>query len=197
VSKKPSLLSALCASHDGDFMDARFRGMRMNSTTEKVEIRRLRTVDAKSYRAMLIEALIVHSDCFSSHYKEELSRSFWEVEKELESNGSFGASLGEFLIGIGSIVQCHEMKRRHCGRMQNLYVREEFRRKGIGGLLVQEILQYSIGDVDQLEVEVPAPCEGVLRLFEQFGFRMCGLVPNGLRVEQQGIDLWTMNRQIR
>jgi hypothetical protein len=66
----------------------------MSSWVEHIEIRRLRAADVRSYRAVLIEALIVHPDCFSSDYNEELSRSVEESEDALERSGTFGAWLG-------------------------------------------------------------------------------------------------------
>jgi ribosomal-protein-alanine N-acetyltransferase len=157
----------------------------------------LRAADAQSYRAVLVEALSVHPDCFCSDYHEELERTLEETAEALEHSGTFGAWLGGLLAGVGSGVPCSEWKRRHCGRLRNLYVRAKFRRQGIARLLLREILQYSAHGVERLEVEVPSPCENVVRLFEQFGFRMCGLVRNGLQVGQQRLDVWTMGRPLR
>lgn len=169
----------------------------MNSLIKNVEIRRLRAADARSYRAVLIEALIVHPDCFSSDYSEELARPLSETEHALEHSGTFGVWLEGTLVGIGSGIPCSESKRRHCGQVRNLYVREKFRQKGIGGLLLREILRYAVNGVERLEVEVPSPCENVVRLLDQCGFRMCGLVPNRLQVVQQKLDVWTMDRPLR
>jgi L-amino acid N-acyltransferase YncA len=76
-------------------------------------------------------------------------------------------------------------------------VKEKFRRSGIGGLLLHEILLYAAADVKQLETHIPTRRESVVRLFEQFGFRMCGLLPSALKVGQEEIDVWTMTRQLR
>jgi GNAT superfamily N-acetyltransferase len=109
----------------------------------------------------------------------------------------FGAWFDGVLAGIGSGIAYSSSKRRHCGRVQNLYVKEQYRRKGVAGLLLQEILRHAGSDIEQLEVEVPAKCEKVVDLFEQFGFRLCGLLPSGLRVGHEELDMWTMSSALR
>ena len=169
----------------------------MSFQKKHLEIRRLRAADARTYRSVLVEALIVHPDRFSDDYGAEVSRPLSEVEQELERSGTFGAWFGGTLAGIGSGTLCTGLKRKHCGRIRNLYVRQQFRHKGIAGLLLHEILRCVAKDVEQLEAEVPAPFEDVVRLFEQSGFRMCGLVPSALRIGREEVDVWTMIRVLR
>lgn len=169
----------------------------MSPSKREVEVRRIRSADARAYRAILVEALIVHPDCFSSDYNEELSRPLQEIETTMECSGTFGAWSGSTLIGIASGIPCSELKRRHCGRIRNLYVREDFRGRGIGGMLLQEVVRHAACSVERLEVEIPFPRENVVRLFERQGFRMCGLIPNCLRVGHEELDVWTMNRALR
>jgi hypothetical protein len=87
-------------------------------------VRRLRAGDVRSYRGVLVEALIVHPDCFLKDYNAEISRPLAEIEEELEQSGTFGAWFGGLLVGIASEVPCTEAKLRNCGKVQNLYVLE-------------------------------------------------------------------------
>jgi hypothetical protein len=73
----------------------------MSSSKRNIEIRRLRAADAKNYRSILVEALIVHLDCFRDDYSAEVSRPLSEIKQELEQSGTFGAWSGEILAGIG------------------------------------------------------------------------------------------------
>ena len=131
----------------------------MASSTKHPELRRLRAADARSYRGVLVEALIVHPDCFLEDYSAEASRPLSEVEEELECSGTFGAWFGVDLVGIGSAVPCIASKRRHCGTVRNLYVKQQFRHRGIGGLLLHDILLYAANDVTQLETQVHTSIE--------------------------------------
>lgn len=169
----------------------------MSSPKDSADIRRLRAADARNYRSALVEALIVHPECFPEDYRAEISRPISSTEEELERNGIFGAWVDGVLAGIVSGIPCTASKRRHSGRIQNLYVKEKFRRRGVASLLLRALLQFASCDLEQLEVEVPAKCESVVCLFERFGFRMCGLMPGGIRVGQEGFDVWTMVRRLR
>ena len=169
----------------------------MSSSKKCVEIRRVRAADARDYRAVLIEALIVHPDCFSDDYNNEVSRPLSDIEQELERGGIFGIWFGGVLVGIGSGTVCSASKRRHCGIVRNLYVREQYRRRGFARSLLKEIVSYACENVDQMEAQIPSECENAVHLFEQFGFRLCGLLPRGLKVGNEELDVWTMSRVLR
>jgi thioredoxin 1 len=171
-------------------------GTRMSTSKRHPEIRRIEPADAAAYRGIVIEALIVHPECFVEDYNTELARPLAEIRGELEQSGTFGAWLGEELIGIATTLTCTPSKRRHCGTVRYLYVKLRFRRKGIGGQLLDEVLHHAAKDVKQLETQVAASCEHALRLLEAHGFRMCGLMPSGLRVGREDVDVWTMIRSL-
>jgi GNAT superfamily N-acetyltransferase len=169
----------------------------MSPSKKPPEIRRLKAADARNYRAVLVEALIVHPDCFAEDYNAEISRPLSETGDELERTATFGVWLGDVLVGIGSAVPCNTQKRQHCGILRNLYVREKFRHRGFAGLLLRAILTHVTRELEQLETQVPLRCERAVRLFEKFGFRMCGLIPNGLKVGQGEVDVWLMTQSLR
>lgn len=169
----------------------------MSSSKKAPNIRRLGTSDARAYKAVLIEALIVHPDCFFEDYNVELSRPISEIESELKESGCFGAWLGEELVGIAACVTCSGSKRQHCGQIRILYVKEKSRHSGIAGHLLEEILHYAASILNQLEVEVSVRDDDVVRLFERYGFRMCGLLPRRLRVVGEELDVWAMVRSVQ
>ena len=74
----------------------------MGTPKKQPEVRRLRGSDARSFRPLLIEALIVHPDCFLDDYTIELERPMKDTEADLEQSGTFGAWLGEELVGIAA-----------------------------------------------------------------------------------------------
>jgi len=169
----------------------------MNSTKKLPEIRRMRAADARCYRALLIEALIVHPDCFAGDYNTEITRPLSEIEAELERGTTMGVWFGGALRGIASAVRCDNVKRRHCGTVQNLYVQEKFRHKGVACLLLQELLRFATSELKKLEVQVPLKYEDTVRLFERFGFRLCGLLPGSLQIGAEELDIWMMTRPLR
>jgi ribosomal protein S18 acetylase RimI-like enzyme len=164
----------------------------MASTKRKIDIRRLHIADAKSYRAMLVEGLILHPTSFTEDYNTELIRDQSEIDMTLKQNGVFGAWVGNDLVGIGAVLCTAEPKRRHVARVSGLYVKVELRRQGIGTRLIEEILRFAASGVQLVQVEIPTQCESVIRLFERLKFIRCGVVPGGLQVENRRFDLLTM-----
>ena len=44
--------------------------------------------------------------------------------------------------------------------------------------------------VEQVEIIVSDIAGGVIALFERFGFRICGLMPRGIRIDSEDVDTW-------
>jgi ribosomal protein S18 acetylase RimI-like enzyme len=180
-----------------DQNDLPVREPKVRRAIRRPAIRRLRSDDARAYRAVLIEALILHSDSFREDYRVEVAHSLSDVGDELERSGVFGAWIDNKLVGIGGYTRHSDSKCRHRGSVSRVYVKQQFRRNGIASLLLQEIIQYAANYVDQLEAEVTVKSENVISIFERYGFRMCGLSLRGIRVDQEELDVWTLVRLLR
>jgi ribosomal protein S18 acetylase RimI-like enzyme len=64
-------------------------------------------------------------------------------------------------------------------------MKERHRHRGIGGLLLEEVLGFAARHTDEVELTVTSTNGSALRFFEGYGFRMCGLFPGGLRLERE------------
>ncbi len=160
-------------------------------------VRRLLETDARAYRAVLVEALILHPDCFPKHYLEEIFRPLEDVQRQLANEIVLGAWIKDELVGIVGFVAKRVPKLLHAGSIKNLYLKERFRRKGVARLLFAAVLEYVARQVDQVELIVSADNHRAIIFFERFGFRICGLMPRGIRIEREDIDTWTMVRILR
>src|ERR1700761_7795608 len=112
----------------------------MTTHDRNFEIRRLTGRDARPYRAVLIEALIVHPDCFPEDYNSELARPLADIERALDQNLIFGMWTGDHLSGIAAVFTCEGSKRRHSGRVRGVYVKTDFRRRGAGSALLENLI---------------------------------------------------------
>ena len=144
--------------------------------------------DARAYRAVLLEALIVYPECFPRHY-EEMSRPLEEIERPLAGEVILGAWIKDEWVGIVAFAAKSFPKQRHARTIRPLYVKERFRRKGIAGLLLGAVLESAAHHVEQVEIMVSDIPEHI-DLFERFGFRNCGLMPRGIRINSEDVDTW-------
>jgi len=160
-------------------------------------VRRLLEKEARAYKAVLLEALIVHPECFPRHYHEEMSRPLEDIERQLAGDIVLGAWIKDELVGIVAFAVQGFLKQRHAGTISHLYVKERFRRKGVAGLLLGAVLESAAHHVDQVEITVSDITEDVIALLERFGFRICGLMPRGIRIDSEDVDTWIMVRVLR
>jgi len=166
----------------------------LTSEARNTIVRRLLEQDARAYRAVLLEALIVHPECFPRHYQEEMSRPLEDIERQLAGEIILGAWIKDELVGIVAFAAKSFPKQRHAGTISHLYVKERFRRKGVAGLLLGAVLEIAAHHVEQVEIMVSDIPEDVIDLFERFGFRICGLMPRGIRIDSEDVDTWIMVR---
>src|SRR6516162_6409891 len=84
--------------------DARAFPMRpagsLTSEARNTIVRRLLEQDARAYRAVLLEALIVRPECFPRHYQEEMSRPLEDIERQLAAEIILGAWIKDELVGM-------------------------------------------------------------------------------------------------
>jgi hypothetical protein len=76
----------------------------LTSKARNTIVRRLLEQDACAYRAVLLEALTVHTACFPRHYHEKISRSLEDMERELAADIILGAWIKDELIGIVAVA---------------------------------------------------------------------------------------------
>lgn len=169
----------------------------LSSEARNTIVRRLLERDARAYRAVLLEALIVHPECFPRHYREEISRPLEDIERQLAGEIILGAWIKDELVGIVAFAAKSFPKQRHAGTISHLYVKERFRRNGVAGLLLGAILESAAHHVEQVEIIVSDITEDVIAFLERFGFRICGLIPRGIRIDSEDVDTWIMVRVLR
>ena len=59
-------------------------------------------------------------------------------------------------------------------------------------LLDGAVLESAAHHVEQVEIVVSDITEDAIALFERFGFRICGLMPRGIRIDSEDVDTWIM-----
>lgn len=81
----------------------------------------------------------------------------------------FGARVERILVGVGGLTVDPYAASDRDGRVRHLYVRAPYRRQGIGGRLVEAIVDAARGRFDRLRLRTTNP--EAARLYERLGFR--------------------------
>jgi GNAT superfamily N-acetyltransferase len=89
----------------------------------------------------------------------------------LPGEGLFIATSGGQTIGVCGLNIDPYTAEKRVGRVRHLYVLSAYRRNGIGGQLVREIITTAKGVFDQLRLRTENP--EAARFYEGLGFRPC------------------------
>src|SRR5262245_8497161 len=100
-----------------------------------IAIRALDPTDVEAYRALRLEALATSPLAFSSSHEEEVALSLENFRARIPATGRsaiFGAFASAELVGIAGFAANDRIKQRHKGAPVGLFVRPQWRGRGVG-----------------------------------------------------------------
>ena len=157
-----------------------------------MEIRFLNSQDVVIYRELRLQALIESPTAFASSYEQESCFSLTDFAARLRphdgsANGIFGAFVNDTnkLIGMLGFSRESRLKRVHIGSLWSMYVLPEFRRRGVGAALLDEVLSHArrLGDLRQLLLTVTTNNLAACSLYRSRGFERFGLERDALFID--------------
>ena len=155
-----------------------------------VQVRSLSGADAAAFQACRLEALRRHPCAFAASFDEEALRSLDEVAARLEQGAAFGAFMDGALVGTAGFATpaLALAKKSPQGVLWGVDVRAAARGRGVGRLLVEQVIEHARGRVEQLHATVVTSAAAARQLYRDLGFRVYGLEPRGLKVAGRYFD---------
>ena len=164
--------------------------------TDHIAIRRLLPSDAPAYREVRLDALRGEPDAFGSTFEAESVKTVNSFADLLGKSNMFGAFDGAELVGIGGLIISDRLKEAHKGRLVGMYVRPSSRGIGVGGQLVQTIIEFARHRVDLIQLAVVSENKVALKLYARFGFVEYGLEKRALKQGSRYYDEVHMARDL-
>ena len=166
-----------------------------------IEVKKLEKHDAASYRNIRLAALYNSPDSFGTLYVEEATMTVDKFEEKIPvDNNSFvlGCYKDRDLIGIVAFYQESRTKVRHKAYIRSMYVQPEYRKIGIGKLLLNELITRAkaIEEIEILLLDVVTNNLAAKQLYLSFGFQIYGLEKMAYKLNHQYFDLESMSLQI-
>ncbi|MFE4517710.1 GNAT family N-acetyltransferase [Kitasatospora sp. NPDC056783] len=160
-----------------------------------VLLRRLGVADAGPYRAFRLEALRATPSAFTSSHAEEAARPPAVTERRLaEAESGPGALIGAFdgagtLVGTAGLKVPSRTRERHKGTLYGMAVARGAGGRGIGRVLVREVLRTAARDglLRQVLLTVSEGNEPALRLYTACGFEVWGREPRAVLVDGRAV----------
>ncbi|MCL6442356.1 MAG: GNAT family N-acetyltransferase [Alicyclobacillus sp.] len=169
-----------------------------------MDIRVLTADDAAAYRELRLCALQLDPDAFLTSYEEYVGRSVEDIARQL-SPTDYHFTLGAFdgtsrdgtsrqLVGTVTLVRQQRLKVAHIAEVVAMFVVPEFRRRGIGRLLLEELVNRArmLEDVVQLQLIVIKGNDAAIHLYESVGFRTYATFPRSVRIADSFRDEFLM-----
>jgi ribosomal protein S18 acetylase RimI-like enzyme len=135
-----------------------------------VVIRRLRSDDAASFKAIRLEALRANPELLRSTSKLEDKLDVAWFAGRLEDVHVVGAFRDRELVGTAGFTIQQGSPNAHKGRLFGMYVRPSSRNVGIGRLLLSAVLDVARESVELIQLSVVEDNGPARRLYEIAGF---------------------------
>lgn len=144
----------------------------------------LTPADALAVRDIRLEGLRLYPQNFGAAWEEEAPQPIEWWERRLAGHAcTFGVEIANELAGICVVSLNTPIKRAHVGEIGAMYVRDRFRRRGVANLLMQSAMEWLRDRALAATLTVNAENVEARRLYERFGFTVCGQLERELAVD--------------
>jgi ribosomal protein S18 acetylase RimI-like enzyme len=140
-----------------------------------ITVRPLSSADAALFREVRLEGLTQDPDAFSSTFEEESKKPLSSFAERLTASAVFAAFRGPDILGVAGFYGQPGPKHRHKGILWGMYVRPHARGAGIGGRLVEAVIDHARAHVELIELTVISENLAARRLYRRLGFEEYGL----------------------
>lgn len=166
-------------------------------------VRRLTPADAVPYRALMLAAYARAPEAFTSTVaeREHLPLSWWAARTSGEP-GTVDCVVGAFvagrLVGAAGLAGERQARTRHKGRLFGMFVQEDERGRGLGDLLVRQVLHEAgrLAEIRVVQLTVSEGNAAAIRLYQRCGFERFGLEPFAVRLGAMAISKVHMWREV-
>jgi ribosomal protein S18 acetylase RimI-like enzyme len=151
--------------------------------------------DAEALKSLRIEALRSHPLAFTADLPDTESKPIeWWQERAARGGGEGSevilvADAQGRLVGMSGIYTPTQPKLAHSGIVWGVYVRSEFRRRGIGKALLQACVDWARGKkLVMLRLSVAAGNFSAERCYQGSGFVTYGVEPMAIQLDGRFYD---------
>jgi len=163
-----------------------------------MEIVKLNPEDWKKFRDLRLEALKEDSVAFGSSYEEKAEQSDEEWQQKLKNpkNLVIAAFDNSQIIGMVCAYQEKGEKLKHIAYVWGVYLRKDYRGKGIGEKLMEALLDEIAKnkEIEKLNLNVNTSQQSAVKLYEKMGFQIVGTFHKEMKIDGKYFDDYAMEK---
>ena len=166
-----------------------------------ISIKRLASIDAGMYRALMLRAYTEHDSAFTSTFEERANKPVqWWTKRLLDPTsvtlGAFNAS--DALIGSVRLEAYQRSRERHKIQLTAMYVMKDYAGQGVGRRLLDEALAESrkLSGIELINLTVTADNLAAVRLYSKLGFQTFGREARAVKASNAYLDKLHMWRPV-
>ena len=161
-----------------------------------IEVKNLPTNRWRDYRNLRLEALKKDATAFGSSYEEESKLSVAEWKRRIRN--TLFALYNDKQIGMVVYVFNNKRKIRHVANIFGFYVKEKYRKQGVGKKLIENALSSIMKkrEIIKIDLTVNSKQKSAVRLYKKFGFGIVGVLKKDLFVNEKFYDELVMEKFI-
>lgn len=155
--------------------------------------------DWKEYKYLRLRALREDKEYFRNSFEEakSLSNSEWEERLANPEISIFLAWRKNTIVGMAGIVFNKLKNVKHAAKLSEFYVEPKSRGRGISNKLMNSILNEAKSKkIEKIQLFVNTESNSAIKLYEKHGFKRVGFLAKELKVDDQYIDEYLMERVI-
>ncbi|MRN53168.1 GNAT family N-acetyltransferase [Paenibacillus monticola] len=153
-----------------------------------MSIRVLQETDARFYQELRLSSLMINPEAFGSTYEREVEFSLETIVERIKPSkdkfvlGAFDSSGS--LVGIVTFMRENSLKAVHKGNVYGMYVAPEMRGKGLGKLLMLELITRArdCEGLEQINLTVVSDNDSAKKLYKSVGFKVYGVEQKALKL---------------
>jgi ribosomal protein S18 acetylase RimI-like enzyme len=153
-----------------------------------MKIKLLNQMDWQAWRQLRLEALKNVPEAFASSFEEESNWPDQEFQICLDRSNIFGAFNSSELIASVAFYSLDLIKTKHRGVVWGMYVKPEYRGRGIASQLMESVITYAKSRVMQLHLSCVTTNQTAIAFYQKHGFTIYGTEPNSLKIDNKFYD---------
>ena len=144
------------------------------------------------FKKLRLEALRLDPKAFGESYEniKDKKSLYWSNEVSNKNTSWFAYKDGKNYIGIAQVKYAMLIKFSHIAKISGVYIRKEYRGKGMGYLFLSELIDRILSNKKITKIKIIANMsqENAIKLYTKIGFKKVGILKREFKIGRNYMD---------